>query len=110
MDGSGVRERIDQFAKGGLTLCNMMISGFNDVIWGRPGADAQIADVITSIRAAGKAGLPVIEYNFYAHRLIEGYKEETGRAGAGYTAYDYELSKNLPPQENVGTHTRADHM
>ena len=61
----------------------MMISGFDDVIWGRPGADAQIADVITSIRAAGKAGLPVVEYNFYAHRLIEGYKEETGRAGAG---------------------------
>ena len=107
---AAVRERIDQFAKGGITLCNMMISGFNDVIWGRPGADAQIADVITSIRAAGKAGLPVIEYNFYAHRLIEGYKEETGRAGAGYTAYDYELSKNLPPQENVGTHTRADQL
>ncbi len=107
---AAVRERIDQFAKGGITLCNMMISGFNDVIWGKPGADAQIADVITSIRAAGKAGLPVIEYNFYAHRLIEGYKEETGRAGAGYTAYDYELSKNLPPQENVGTHTRADQM
>lgn len=107
---AAVRERIDQFAKGGITLCNMMISGFNDVIWGKPGADAQIADVITSIRAAGKAGLPVIEYNFYAHRLIEGYKEETGRAGAGYTAYDYELSKNLPPPENVGTHTRADQM
>ena len=98
VDEADVRERIDRF-KGGITLCNMMISGFNDVIWGRPGADAQIADVITSIRAAGKAGLPVIEYNFYAHRLIEGYKEEIGRAGAGYTAYDYELSKNLPPQE-----------
>jgi mannonate dehydratase len=92
-----VRARIDQFKAGGLTLYNMMISGFDDVIWGRPGADAQIADVITSIRAAGKAGLPIVEYNFYANRLMEGYKEETGRAGAGYTAYDYELSKNLPP-------------
>src|SRR5262249_41056448 len=81
-----VRARIDQVKGGGLTLWNMMISGFDDVIWGRPGADAQIADVITSIRAAGKAGLPIVEYNFYAHRLIEGYKEEMGRAGAGYTA------------------------
>src|SRR5437870_7996415 len=105
-----VRARIDQFKAGGLTLCNMMISGFDDVIWGRPGADAQIADVIASIRAAGKAGLPVVEYNFYAHRLTEGYKEETGRAGAGYTAYDYELSKNLPPREGVGTHTRAEQL
>ena len=107
---SDIRERIDRFKAGGLTLYNMMISGFNDVIHGRPGADAQIADVITSIRAAGKAGLPVIEYNFYAHRLTEGYKEELGRAGAGYTAYDYELSKTLPPREEVGTHTRAEQL
>ena len=105
-----IRSRIERFKAGGLTLCNMMISGFNDVIWGRPGADAQIEDVIKSIRAAGKAGLPVIEYNFYAHRLTEGYKEEIGRAGAGYTAYDYELSKNLPPREGVGTHTRAEQL
>lgn len=90
-----IRSRIERFKSGGLTLFNMMISGFDEVIWGRPGADAKIADVITSIRAAGKAGLPVIEYNFYANRLMEGYKEEKGRAGAGYTAYDYELSKNL---------------
>jgi mannonate dehydratase len=107
---AAVRARLEAFRAGGLTLCNMMISGFNDVIWGRPGAEAQTADVIASIRAAGKAGLPVIEYNFYAHRLIEGYKEEPGRAGAGYTAYDYELSRALPPKDGVGTHTRAEQL
>src|SRR5439155_365307 len=57
-----------------------------------------------------EAGLPVVEYNFYAHRLTEGYKEETGRAGAGYTAYDYGRSKTLPPKDGVGTHTRADQL
>jgi mannonate dehydratase len=105
-----VRARIEQFKAGGLTLCNMMISGFDDVIWGRGQADEQTDNVIKSIRAAGKAGLPVIEYNFYAHRLIEGYKEEIGRAGAGYTAYDYELSRRLPARDGVGTHTRADQL
>jgi mannonate dehydratase len=109
-DEADVRARMDRFKSAGLTLYNMMISGFDDVIWGRPGADAQTADVITSIRAAGKAGLPVIEYNFYANRLMEGYKEEIGRAGAGYTAYDYTLSKDLPPKDGVGTHTRADQL
>jgi mannonate dehydratase len=59
---------------------------------------------------AGKLGLPVVEYNFYAHRLTEGYKLEEGRAGAGYTAYDYTLSKDLPPREGVGTHTRAQQL
>jgi mannonate dehydratase len=105
-----LRARLDAFETGGLSVINLMISGFDDVIWGRPGADAQTADVITSIRAAGKVGLPVIEYNFYAHRLIEGYKEEAGRAGAGYTAYDYEISKDLPPKDGVGTHTRAEQI
>jgi len=105
-----LRSLLDRFRAGGLTVCNLMITGFDDVIWGRPGADAQIADVITSIRAAGRLGLPVVEYNFYAHRLIEGYKEETGRAGAGYTAYDYSGARNLPPREGVGTHTRADQL
>jgi mannonate dehydratase len=105
-----LRTRMDRFKAAGLTIINMMISGFNNVIWGKPGADAQIEDVIKSIRAAGKVGLPVIEYNFYAHRLTEGYKEELGRGGAGLTAYDYELSKNLPPRENVGTHTRAEQL
>ena len=105
-----IRSRMDRFKAVGITVCNMMISGFNDVIWGKPGADDQIEQVIKSIRAAGKAGLPVIEYNFYANRLIEGYKEEVGRGGAGYTAYDYELSRNLPPREGVGTHSRADQL
>lgn len=58
-----------------------------------------------SIRAAGRAGLPVIEYNFYAHRLVEGYYAETGRGGAGLTAFDYDRVKNLPPLPQEGTHT-----
>ena len=109
-DEKELKARMDHFRAAGITIVNMMIGGFNDVIWGRPGADAQIEDVIHSIRAAGRVGLAVIEYNFYAHRLTEGYKEEIGRGGAGYTAYDYELSKNLPPRDGVGTHTKAQQL
>lgn len=109
-DETELRNRIDSYKKHGITIYNMMIVGIEDVIWGRPGADAQIENVIKSIRVAGKVGLPVIEYNFYAHRLIEGYKEEIGRGGSGLTAYDYEISKSLPPKEGVGTHTRAEQL
>jgi mannonate dehydratase len=109
-DESELRARVDRFKAAGLTIFNMMISGFDEVIWGRPGADAKIEQVVASIRTAGRVGLPVVEYNFYAHRLTEGYKAESGRAGAGYTAYDYELSRSLPPREGVGTHTRAEQL
>ncbi len=107
---AALRERMDRYEAEGMRIINMMIGGLEDMIWGRPTADAAVDNMIQSIRAAGKAGLPVVEYNFYAHRLTEGYKEEPGRAGAGYTAYDYELSKSLPPKPGVGTHTRAEQL
>jgi mannonate dehydratase len=60
-------------------------------------------------------GLPVVEYNWYAHRAMEGYFEETGRAGSGWTGFDYERPvdnagarvpfKDLPPLEREGAHT-----
>jgi len=89
----------------GLMVGNIMISGFPNAIYGRPGRDEEIDKVIQSIRAAGKVGLPVIEYNFYAHRLTEGYYEETGRAGAGLTAFDYDRVRDLPPLEQEGAHS-----
>ncbi|MGA2269492.1 MAG: mannonate dehydratase [Bryobacteraceae bacterium] len=111
----------------GLTVGNLMIQGFNNAIYGRTGRDEDIEKVIQSIRAAGKVGLPVIEYNWYAHRAMEGYFEETDdvRTGAGWTGFDYELVrtpgraytgvarpeeagikfKDLPPLPNEGAHT-----
>lgn len=122
-----LRTSMDRFKKNGLSVINIMIGGFNDVIHGGPNAAEQTQNVIESIRAAGKVGLPVIEYNFYAHRLTEGYYEELGRAGAGYTAYNYDRPvdgkggygrpkdqgikpRDLPPREGVGIHTRAEQL
>jgi mannonate dehydratase len=100
-----LRGLMDRLAGFGLALGNIMITGFPNAIYGRPGRDEQIQAVIDSIRAAGKVGLPVIEYNFYAHRLTEGYYEETGRAGAGMTAFDYDRVKDLPPLKEIGAHS-----
>src|SRR5207249_1200692 len=88
----------------GITLYNMMISGFPNAIYGRSGRDEEIDKVRQSLRAAGKAGLAVVEYNFYAHRAMEGYYEVPGRSGAGYTGFDYARMKDLPPLENEGAH------
>jgi mannonate dehydratase len=99
---AAIRNIMDRLKEGGLTLCNMMISGFPNTIYGRPGRDEEIEKVRQSISAAGKAGVPVVEYNFYAHRAMEGYYEVTGRAGAGYTGFDYEKMKDLPPLPEEG--------
>ena len=100
-----LRSMMDTVKAAGLTLANLMIGGFPHAIYGRPGRDEEIDKVQQSIRAAGRAGLPVIEYNFYAHRAMEGYYGETGRAGSGYTAFDYGRMKDLPPLPNEGAHS-----
>jgi mannonate dehydratase len=102
---SQIRSIMDTLKSGGLTLGNMMIGGFPSAIYGRPGRDEEIEKVRQSIRAAGRAGLPVVEYNFYAHRIVEGYYEETGRAGVGLTAFDYGRVKDLPPLPAEGMHS-----
>ena len=99
---SRLKELMDKLKSGGLTLGNLMIVGFPNAIYGRPARDADIEKVIQSIRVAGRIGLPVVEYNWYAHRAMEGYYEETGRAGAGMTAFDYERMKDLPPLPEEG--------
>jgi len=103
-DETALRSVMDRLKAGGLTLGNLMISGFPNTLYGRPGRDEEIDRVRQSIRAAGGAGLPVVEYNFYAHRAVEGYYAETGRAGAGLTAFDYDRVKNLPPLPAEGVH------
>jgi mannonate dehydratase len=100
-----LRVLVERFRKGGLTIDNLMIYGFPKAIYGKPGRDEEIDQVNASIRAAGAAGIPVVEYNFYSHRLVEGYYEELGRGGAGMTAYDYERAKDLPPSPEIGAYS-----
>lgn len=95
---------VDKLKTGGLSLGNMMIAGFPNTLYGKPGRDEEIEKFKQSVQAAGKVGIPVVEYNFYAHRLIEGYYEQTGRGGAGLTAFTYDRVKNLPPLPNEGVH------
>lgn len=94
-----LRAIMDPFRTEGLTVINMMIGGNTNIIYGREGRDEELRIIQDSIVAAGKAGLPVVEYNFYAHRLMAGYYEVIARGGSGVTGFDYDRAKNLPPDE-----------
>lgn len=102
---SDLRSTMARFKAGGLTVINMMISGFNNTILGREGRDAEIENIKKSVVAAGAAGLPVIEYNFYVNRLIAGYYPVEGRGGSGYLGFNYDPVRNLPPEPNTGAHS-----
>lgn len=111
----------------GITVGNLMINLSPEILYGKEGPkrDDDISKINQSIVAAGKVGLPVVEYNFYAHRAMEGYFAETdeSRGDSGWTGFDYNLVqtanqqyqtrpeekgikfKDLPPLPNEGAHT-----
>lgn len=99
---------VEKLKNSGVTLGNLMIAGFPDTLYGRAGRDEEIEKIRHSIEAAGKVGLPVVEYNFYAHRAMEGYYEQVGRGGAGLTGVDDERMKGLPPLPEEGAHSLAE--
>ncbi|HUB78410.1 MAG TPA: mannonate dehydratase [Bryobacteraceae bacterium] len=93
-----VRRTVDGARKAGLVAYNAMINLPSSVIYGKESRAKDLEPFIASIEAAGKGGLTVVEYNFYAHRATEGYYETIGRANSGYTGFDFELE--LPIDEN----------
>ena len=122
----GLTTVMEPWKNAGVTVSNLMINLSPDIIYGRTGnkRDEDIEKIKQSIIAAGKVGLPVVEYNFYAHRAMEGYFEEidTARGNTGWTGFDYELTqtaaqtyqtraeekgmkfKDLPALPNEGAH------
>jgi mannonate dehydratase len=95
-----VRRAVTTAKEHGLVAYNSMINVPASVIYGRESRSKDMEPFLASIAAAGKGGLTVVEYNFYAHRAIEGYYETVGRAKAGYTGFDFELEL-LVDQNNI---------
>lgn len=104
-DAAELRRIKEYLAERGMSAEMVHLGRTWRILHGRPDADRELADVQQSIRAAGEAGLPVVEYNFTPLRGSEGYGRTTGRGGAGLRNYDHERTKDLPPLPNVGEHS-----
>lgn len=88
----------------GLHITAYLISAPNSVIRATAARDQGIANMNASLVAAGQAGIPVVEYNWYVHRLSEAYYEiidNEDRLGAGYTGYDYDRLVNGVPARDL---------
>lgn len=100
-----LKEHLDRVAEADLELQNIMVNPSDRIRFGQPGRDEDIAQFINAIQVAGRQGLPVIEYNFYAHRIVEGYSNAPGRGGSGYHEFNYDRIKDLPPLEGQEAHS-----
>jgi mannonate dehydratase len=109
-----LRSWMDKMKTQGLSLGIVMTPWFDKdhmephwlkIVHGLPGRDVEINKFKDCIQAAGKTGLPVVEYNFFPHRANEGYHETPGRGGSSLLTFDYDRMKNLPPLPDEGAVT-----
>jgi mannonate dehydratase len=108
-----VRRIQQSCTEAGLTLESMMlpIGSYRQAQLGRPGRDQEIENTIRTIRAAGEAGLPLMEWRFWPDFYWDqrvGYYTREGRGKARVRGFDYSRIKDAPPLEEVGATTQEE--
>ncbi len=98
-----VRTLVRRVEAAGMRLGNIMLHGFSNAILGTPERDRDIENARQSIRIAGRLGIPVVEYNFFGLRNVEGLDRRPGRGGATYRGFDDARVKDQTPLPNLGT-------
>lgn len=111
-DASKLSTIVKSLKDAGLTLaiCELPGQHLTNIILGRSGRDKEIEDVKACLRAAGQAGVPVVQYSLYVHRLSEGYftAPDPQRGNAMLRSFDYDSAKDLPPLPEIGVHTHEE--
>lgn len=97
-----VKQLIDKVESAGLKLGSLYLHSFPKVILGNAGRDKDIEHVCESIRIAGRLKIPVLLYNFYGLRNVEGLYAKPGRGGATYRAFDEKLVKDNSALASLG--------
>jgi mannonate dehydratase len=77
-------------------------SRWDKIIRGLPGRDQQIENWNKSLQNMGKAGIPMLQYNWVidAAAWLPNWRttdKTAGRGGARYLSFDYEVAKKTPP-------------
>ena len=103
-----LKRHIDRASEADLELRNVMFNPSSRVRFGEEGRDEDIETINQAIRIAGRQGLPVMEYNFYAHRVVEGYRVVPGRGGSGLMDFNYRRVKDLPPLVGEREHSLSE--
>src|ERR1700738_5163107 len=90
-----LRERVESFGLKIGAIQNTPAGFINEARLGLHGRDRQIENYQATIRAVGRAGIPVLAHNFRPDPL---YRTGTtaGRGGAVVSTFDRNLARNRP--------------
>ncbi len=75
---------------------NIPTSWYDKIVWGLPGREEQLDNYCRTLINVGRAGVPVMHYNFHAIRVWRTSRHARVRGNALTTAYDHALMENAP--------------
>ncbi len=91
-----LRKRIESFGLRLEAIENVPIHFYEQCLIGGPGRDEQIENYRATVRALGRAGIPLLGYHWMANRVWRTAKHERTRGGAQVSSFDYELARAAP--------------
>ncbi len=90
-EDADVKELADRVRAAGLVfeaIENVPVHFYHKAMLGQEGRDEQIENYCATIRAVGRAGIPVLGYHFMPNSVWRTERSAPGRGGAGNTKFD----------------------
>jgi mannonate dehydratase len=91
-----LRTRVEAAGLRVAAIQNIPHAWYDRILYGLPGRDEQIAHYCRTIDNVGRAGIPILHYNFHAVRVWRTSRHTCGRGGALFTSYDHALMEDAP--------------
>lgn len=79
-----------------MALENVPIPFYLDIMLGGPQREAQLANMITTVRNMGQVGIPILGYHWIPVGVWRTQEPETLRGGARGTRFELEAHRNAP--------------
>lgn len=94
-DLARLRERIEAFDLRLEAIQHTPLDEFDEIRLGLPGREAALEGYRNAVRNLGRAGIPILAYNWRPNRLYR-TGEASGRGGARVTAFDLAQAAKVP--------------
>ena len=75
---------------------NIPTTWYDKIRYGLPGREEQLDYYCKTVENVGRAGIPILHYNFHAVKVWRTSRHARGRGGAHFTSYDHALMENAP--------------
>ena len=93
-----LKTRIENAGLRIAAIQNIPTSWYDKILWGLDGREEQLQNYCQTIDNVGRAGIPILHYNFHAIRVWRTSRHTRDRGGALVTSYDHALMENAPPE------------